>query len=106
MYIHDPETGALRPAWSENVPSHAYTGHHMGSLVVGVSGGGSGRDVIDRAFKRHAAEANKPPKPTCGVMMPSAKQPCARRPGHAFGHATRAALDDAAQRKLDRARAA
>lgn len=38
IYVVDPETGTLRPAWSENVPGgYARAPGTRGELVVGVS---------------------------------------------------------------------
>lgn len=37
----------------------------------------------------------RPERPTCGVWMPTAKERCARGPGHGWEHRTAYAMDNA-----------
>ena len=41
--------GRMVPAWSENVPAYARTGHHTGELVTGQSGPMERSRVMERA---------------------------------------------------------
>ena len=47
--------------------------------------------------RRHVCPTERP---TCGAFMPSARERCARRPGHGFEHRTAYALENARRKGL------
>ncbi len=79
--------------WQDDGPGAAHRTSYGGALVTEKKP----LVQVDRRLRRTASvEAVEAPKVVCGEMM-TYGEPCARRPGHTYGHRSRIVMDEDAR---------